>query len=121
MVAFIFGGVSAGSHTICSFTVLPSNSIVLIFCLSLASVYLPRVVATYEVDADSGDVGLSVGVVCESQEQTGLSNTGISDKEELEEVIVSGRIHVSIRMSGTGCPGSSCCRHVDPIATVRWL
>ena len=43
----------------------------------------------YEVDTDGRDVGLGVCVVGESQEQAGLSNTGVTDEEELEEVVVS--------------------------------
>lgn len=46
-------------------------------------------IGAYEVDTDCGDVGLGVSVVGESQEQTGLSNTGVSDEEQLEEVVVS--------------------------------
>lgn len=44
---------------------------------------------THEVDADGRDVGLRVGVIGEPQEEAGLSNTGVSDEEELEEVVVS--------------------------------
>lgn len=46
----------------------------------------------YKVDADCGDVGLGVGVIGKSQEQTRLSNTGVTDEEELEEIIVSARV-----------------------------
>jgi hypothetical protein len=45
---------------------------------------------TYKVNTDGGDVGLGVGVIGESQQQTRLSNTGVTDEEELEEVVVSG-------------------------------
>ena len=44
---------------------------------------------TYEIDTDSGDVRLGVGIICESQQQTGLSNTGVTDQEQFEQVIVS--------------------------------
>lgn len=47
-------------------------------------------IRAYEVDTDCGNIGLSVSVVGESQEQAGLSNTGVSDEEQLEEVVVSG-------------------------------
>jgi hypothetical protein len=50
---------------------------------------------TYEIDTDSRDVGLRVCVVGKSQKQAGLSNSRISDKEELEQVIVSARFAVS--------------------------
>lgn len=45
----------------------------------------------YEVDTDGGDVGLSVGVIGKSQQQARLSYTGITDEEELEEIVVSRR------------------------------
>lgn len=44
---------------------------------------------TYEVYADGRDVALRVGVVCEPQEQAGLSDAGVTDEEEFEEVVVS--------------------------------
>ena len=45
--------------------------------------------STYEVNADSGDIAFCVGIVGKSKQQARLSNTGVSDKEELEEVVVS--------------------------------
>jgi hypothetical protein len=45
--------------------------------------------STYEINANSGDVGLGVCVIGESQQKARLSNTGVSNKQELEEVIVS--------------------------------
>lgn len=45
--------------------------------------------STHKVNTDGGDVGLSVGIVGESQQQARLSNTGVTDEEELEKVIVS--------------------------------
>jgi hypothetical protein len=50
---------------------------------------------TYEVYPDGGDVALRVRVICETKEQARLSNTGVSDEEELEEIIVSIISHVS--------------------------
>jgi hypothetical protein len=47
---------------------------------------------TYEIHANSRDVAFCVGVIGKSKEQTRLSDAGISDKEEFEEVIIS--IHV---------------------------
>jgi hypothetical protein len=44
---------------------------------------------THEIDTDGRDVGLGIGVIGESQEKTRLSNTGVSDEEELEEIVVS--------------------------------
>jgi hypothetical protein len=54
----------------------------------------PRVSSTYKVNTDSRDVTLGVGVVGETKQQARLSNTGVSDEEELEEVIVS----ISVRL-----------------------
>lgn len=48
------------------------------------------VTRAYKVDTDCRDIRLGVSVVGESQEQAGLSNTGVSDEEQLEEVVVSG-------------------------------
>lgn len=45
--------------------------------------------STYKVNTDGGNVRLGVGVIGKSQQQTRLSNTGITDEEELEEVVVS--------------------------------
>jgi hypothetical protein len=43
----------------------------------------------YKVNTDRRDVGLGVGVVGETQEQARLSNTGVTDEEQLEEIVVS--------------------------------
>lgn len=84
---------SAMIRTICSLTVLPSSSIVLIFCGELAWRRPGAQHAggrTYKVDADGGDVALCVCVVGEPEQQARLSNTRVTDEEELEEVVVSG-------------------------------
>jgi len=44
---------------------------------------------TYEVYTDGGNVAFRVGIVGETKEQTGLSNTRVSDEEKLEKVIIS--------------------------------
>ena len=44
-----------------------------------------------EVDADRRDVAFRICVICESQQQAGLSHAGVSDQEQLEEVVVSTR------------------------------
>lgn len=44
---------------------------------------------TYKVDTDRRDVRLRVGVISESEQQTGLSDTGVSDKEQFEEVVAA--------------------------------
>lgn len=56
------------------------------------------VISTYEIDTDGRNVGFCVGIVGETQQQARLSNTGVTDKEELEEVVVSVSFW-SIRMS----------------------
>jgi hypothetical protein len=58
------------------------------------------VITTYEVDADGGDVGLGVGVVGESQQQARLADTGVTDEQQLEEVVVSG---IFVSGSRGGC------------------
>lgn len=45
---------------------------------------------THEVDTDGGDVALSVGIIGKPEQQARLANTGISDEEQLEKVVVSG-------------------------------
>ncbi len=85
-----------GGRTICSFTVLPSSSMVRIFCesqsLSTGGVQQHGGAGrrAYEVNADGGDVGLCVGVVGEAKEQARLADTGIADEQQLEEIVVSG-------------------------------
>jgi hypothetical protein len=44
---------------------------------------------TYKVDADRGDVGLGVGIVGEPQQEARLADTGVTDEQQLEEVVVS--------------------------------
>jgi hypothetical protein len=46
---------------------------------------------TYEVNADCGDVRLCVSVVGKSQKQARLSDTGITDEQKLEEIVVSNK------------------------------
>jgi hypothetical protein len=50
---------------------------------------------THEVDTDSRNVALGVCVVGETEEQAGLSDTRVTDEEELEEVVVSIRSELS--------------------------
>lgn len=54
---------------------------------------------THKVDTDGGNVGLGVGVVGKSKQQARLSNTGITDEEELEEIVVSGGKYVRTGLS----------------------
>ena len=70
---------------------MPSSSIVRIFYATVSFAFgeVDGGDATYEVDTDGGDVRLGVGVVGKSQQQARLSNTGVTDEEELEEVVVS--------------------------------
>jgi len=46
--------------------------------------------STYEVDTNGGNVGFGICIVGEPQEQARLSDTGVTDEEELEKIIVSG-------------------------------
>ena len=43
---------------------------------------------TYEVDTDGRDVAFGVGIVRETEEQARLSDTGISDEEKLEQIVI---------------------------------
>ena len=43
----------------------------------------------YEVNTNGGDEAFSVGVVSEAEEKTGLAYAGVSNKEELEEVVTA--------------------------------
>lgn len=43
----------------------------------------------YEIDTNGGDVAFCVSVIGKSEQQARFSNTGISDKQELEEIVVS--------------------------------
>lgn len=79
-----------GRRTICSLTVFPSSSMVRIFCASVSAATPGRGSRRpYEVDTDRGDVALRVGVIGESKKQTRLSYTGVSNEQELEQVVVS--------------------------------
>lgn len=66
---------------------------------------------THEINTDGGDVGLSVGIVSESEEETRLSNTRVPDKEELEEVVVS-RKAVSAHTTGDTAKLRRKCRRI---------
>jgi len=60
----------------------------------------------FEVNTNGGDVALGVGVICESEQQTRLSDTGVTDEEKLEEVVVfgvhGGRVFLGVRF-GVAC------------------
>lgn len=53
--------------------------------LDRLSVQLDR--SNFEVNANGGNVGFGVGVVRESKEQTRLTDAGVSNKEQLEQII----------------------------------
>jgi hypothetical protein len=42
---------------------------------------------TYKVYTNGGNVGFRVGIIRKSEQQTGLSNAGVSNQEQFEEVI----------------------------------
>jgi hypothetical protein len=54
---------------------------------------VPHVAAwgTYKINANRRDVALSVCVICKPEEQARLSNTRVTDEQELEKVVVSNR------------------------------
>ena len=41
----------------------------------------------FEINTNGGDVGFGVSVVCESEEQTRFTDTGVSNKEQFEQII----------------------------------
>lgn len=43
---------------------------------------------TYEVDTDSRNIRLGIGIIGKSEEETGLPDSRVSDEEKLEEVVV---------------------------------
>lgn len=81
----------AVSH--CVLLAFESTPLAMLFCksynLELHSLAIELNGTNLEVDADRGDVRLGVCVVGESEQQAGLSYTGVSNEEELEEVVVS--------------------------------
>lgn len=83
------GGRQAYDLQLHSLAIQLDGSDLLYGVLAAAVLTSGRMRSAYEVDTDCGDVGLSVGVVGESEEQAGLSNTGVTDEEQLEEVVVS--------------------------------
>jgi len=42
---------------------------------------------TYEIYADGGNVTLSVGIIGETKQETRLSNSGIADQQQLEQIV----------------------------------
>lgn len=93
-----------GRRTICSLTVFPSSSIVRIFW-SLRQRLLvglcQRDDKTYEVDTNGRDIRFGVCVIGESQQQARLSNTRVTDKQKLEEVVVSeDDVNVTFKVAG---------------------
>ena len=50
--------------------------------------------ADLEINADRRDVALGIGIVGETEEQAGLADTGVTDEEQLEEVVVLAGVHL---------------------------
>jgi hypothetical protein len=44
---------------------------------------------TYKVYTNGGNVGFRVGIIRKTEQQTRLSDTGVSNKEQFEEVIAA--------------------------------
>jgi hypothetical protein len=108
-------------HTICSFTVLPSSSMVRIFWLVLAGcrAWPGGCWCTHEVDTDGRDVALCVCVVGKTKQQARLSDTRVSDEQKLEEVIVSvvRERSASAYSEGLGGRGAMGVRRSDSAST----
>lgn len=58
----------------------------------------------YEIDTNGRNVRLSVGVIGKSKQQTRLAYTGITDEEQLEEVVVSDQQGMSVLFKELGNP-----------------
>lgn len=52
-------------------------------------IFIERKRVAYKVYADSGDIALRVGIVCETEEQTTLADTAVADKQQFEEVVAA--------------------------------
>ena len=49
---------------------------------------------TNKIDTDGGNVGFSIRVVCESQQEARLADTRVANKEQLEEVITEKQMYI---------------------------
>lgn len=49
---------------------------------------------THEINTNRRDVALSVGVIRKPEQQARLADTRISDKQELEKIVVSVRLEL---------------------------
>lgn len=52
-------------------------------------IHSPKKSNTYKINTDGGDVRLSVCVVSETQQQARFTDTGVTDEQELEEIIAT--------------------------------
>ena len=55
---------------------------------SLRAVAAARRAATHEIDTNRRDVALGVGIVGEAQQKAGLSDTGVTNQDQLEDIVV---------------------------------
>lgn len=116
-------------HTICSFTVFPSSSIVRIFYAFvslLPATYVHGTSSAYKVDTNSGDVALSIRIIREPQQQARLSHTRVSDQEQLEEIIISEfilcqRPWANVQPLGSKRPGGWLWHVGSSTTTWRWV
>jgi hypothetical protein len=74
---------------LCGFSIPPS-----------ANALAPQLVNTHEINTDCRDITLGICIICESQQKTRLSYTGITDKEKFEEIIVSVEIVSPVHFRG---------------------
>lgn len=78
--------------TICNLIVFPSSSMVLIFCkernlLMNHILYIYTHSTTYKIHANCADITLCICVIGKSEQQAGLSNAGVADQQQFEEII----------------------------------
>lgn len=48
-----------------------------------------RINETYEINANSRNIRLRIGIICKPKKQTGFTNTRVSDKKQFKEVIAA--------------------------------
>jgi hypothetical protein len=50
------------------------------------------ILSTYKINTDSRNIRLRVGIISKPKEQTGFTNTRISDKKEFKEIVAEYKI-----------------------------
>lgn len=85
--------------TICNLTVFPSSSMVLIFYHEISQdenthYTMFRRIKPYKINTNSRDVTFGISIICETQQETRLSYTRVTNKQKLEQIVT---IHYQMR------------------------